>query len=241
MRQLIALFGTFLCVTTSSGQTPSLELRWDTAMSPAPNTIEVPIWFSDDDPVANDIVSIVFSVDHAATLAFDPADSDSDGVPDAITINPVTVDPGYSLGVSYDAADTDGEIDIAMLHFAPIPVGLLDGEIMRITFTLAGISPECHVVSFSTSPNGPSFGTRFGTGRPGTWRTVHNTIYLTKGGGAADVLLWNPTNIDGQSVWLDLVSKQRLNAVWQGWFTGDPASLVAVPADPLTSIWIGCP
>ena len=57
-------------------------------------------------------VSAAFSLDYdSACLAIDPADANHDGIPDAVS---VSVPADFEKSVSLNAADTTGELDIAI-------------------------------------------------------------------------------------------------------------------------------
>ncbi|MCP3962363.1 MAG: hypothetical protein GY719_31355 [bacterium] len=72
--------------------------------------VSVPVYFH---PRVWEINSLIFSVDYDEnTLAFDASDKDGDGAPDAIRLD---LPASAQVTVSFDRADTDGEIDIAIL------------------------------------------------------------------------------------------------------------------------------
>ncbi len=82
-----------------------------------------------------DIVGIDFIINYDETLlTFDPTDSDSNGVPDAITFNLPT---GTIASVTFDANETDGELSLVFNPpIAPPPFPqFTDGTIATITFT----------------------------------------------------------------------------------------------------------
>ena len=60
--------------------------------------------------------AIILSLDFdESRLMFDSTDSDSDGIPDSISI----FTPGFIKVVLFDASDTDGEIDIGIVRIPP--------------------------------------------------------------------------------------------------------------------------
>ena len=102
------------------------------------------------------VASMAFSLDiDLACLQFDPLDADNDYLPDAVQINPaLPVD--YSVGVNYSAADTDGEIDVTVIDYAPPFPPIPDGTLMEITFSVVcNTAPGTSIVSpvlFSQNP-----------------------------------------------------------------------------------------
>ena len=79
------------------------------------------------------IGATTFSLDFDSTcLALDGADADGNGMPDGIVATPPS---GFVMTSSYDATDSDGEIDIAIYALtAPVPT-LPDGLLATLTFT----------------------------------------------------------------------------------------------------------
>jgi 6-phosphogluconolactonase (cycloisomerase 2 family) len=101
------------------------------------------------------IAVLAFSLDYdESCLSFDATDSDLDGIPDSISAYTPT-DVGL-VSVLFDAADTDGEIDIVVADISE-PIGTLgNGKLLEIQMT-----PTCNPgsgqgiavqISFSTSP-----------------------------------------------------------------------------------------
>lgn len=114
----------------------------------------------------NSISSIVFSIDiDTSTLYFDPADANKDGIPDCI--QPSTP-AGFSTIITYDANDTDGELDVMIADLVPDLSEIPDGELLRITFQTkkSTISQKSPLV-FSLEPP-ISFGSTDGTSVPGS-------------------------------------------------------------------------
>lgn len=126
----------------------------------------VPVTFiSNSHPIASTTFSIDLDQD---CLAFDPADGDQDGTPDAITFNA----PGaFSASVTFDAGDTDGELDFFIADTFPPLASLPDGVLATVTLTTtcqpaAGANITAPV-SFSTDP-AASFGNTSGQSVAGT-------------------------------------------------------------------------
>jgi hypothetical protein len=108
--------------------------------------IEVPILLDTD---GLDLVGVSFSIDYdESCLVFDPADGDGDGLPDAIEITVLT----DLSSAAFDAADTDGEIDILLLGSS-----LPDGVLVRVTLTPVCVPAPgqtiAAVVAFSAAPS----------------------------------------------------------------------------------------
>ena len=161
--RLLLLFAlTLLMVptTASFAQSGGPELSIPDQVAATPNTqVTVPINFSAD---GNSINSLALSVDiDESALTFDGSDGNGDGAPDAVTMS---LPAGYIASVSYDASDTDGEIDIAIFTLSSVP--LPDGQIGSITLGTGGTSGDA-VVGFSSDPVA-SFGNTSGQSVAGT-------------------------------------------------------------------------
>ncbi len=105
--------------------------------------------------------AVGFSLDFGAEcLEFDPHDGDdADDLPDAVSGIP----DGFAASVDYDAADTDGELDISLTDLTDPVAGLPVGPLITIAFNA---EPDCDphdgsgvpvAMRFSASPE-PSFG-----------------------------------------------------------------------------------
>jgi hypothetical protein len=115
----------------------------------------------------NDISSLIFSVDLDENwLDFDPTDGNGDGIPDDVALN---LPAGFNASVSYDASDTDGELDFFLGDTFPPLTGLPDSTPATITLTAGQPCPPTEApVGFSGDP-APSFGNTAGQSVPGTW------------------------------------------------------------------------
>ena len=126
------------------------------------NQVSLPIQL---DPKGEKLSSVVFSIDFDQSwLAFDDSDGNGDGVPDAISLN---IPSGYVAAASYDASDTDGEIDV-FAYYPGVPAPPLPkGTLMTVQLT-AG-KPQSNFVAEVKSSRDPyaSFGSVLGASVPG--------------------------------------------------------------------------
>jgi hypothetical protein len=100
-------------------------------------TVEVPVTLTSNNL---DLTAAVFSLDSADTcLLFDPSDNDGDGLPDSVTF---FVPSAFSVSASYDALDSDGELDIFIADLNPPFSSLSDGLLATIRYTVA-TAVEC--------------------------------------------------------------------------------------------------
>ncbi len=112
------------------------------------------------------INSLLFSIDYdESTYAFDPADDDRDGVPDAVRVH---LSRDVVVGVTLTPSDRDGELDVMVLD----PGGVLDpgAGTMLLTLTLERIgrgAVERPAGRFAKDPP-PSFGDLRGRSIAGT-------------------------------------------------------------------------
>ncbi len=136
--------------------------------------VTVPIEFRKGDAV---ISSAVFSIDFdQSCLSFNPADGNSDGLPDAITF---LVPNGFSITASFDASDTDGELDIIVNSNASPPPTLNSfNPLLTIQFSVICNPSGSQVapVIFSADPS-PTFGGPSGNAITGT--TVNGSVLIT--------------------------------------------------------------
>lgn len=146
-------------------------------VSAAPgDMIDIPVTF---DPDGHNITSLVFSIDlDESLLTFDAADADDDGVPDSVTLN---VPAGYVAGVTYDATDRDGELDVIIYDFnsqngaIPLPAG----EILSFKAEVAQVEKAANAeLRFSHDPPA-SFGDDKGQSVPN--RTQDGAVVITTG------------------------------------------------------------
>lgn len=128
--------------------------------------VSVPIEFISD---GQTIAATAFSIDFDENcLAFDPTDGDGDRIPDAITFN---VPAQFNPGVTFDASDSDGELDFVIVDFVPPFASLPDDTIVTIEF-LTTCQPEPNTtiiapVAFSNQPSA-SFSDENGGNVPGS-------------------------------------------------------------------------
>lgn len=123
------------------------------------------------------IAATAFSINYDANcLAFDPTDLDEDGIPDAVALQ---LPDGFQVSVQYDAADSDGELDLLIADTFPPLATLTDGVIATLTLT-----PRCQppqgatldaAVDFSRAPL-PTFSDPAGHDLPG--RGLNGTLRI---------------------------------------------------------------
>jgi hypothetical protein len=173
---LIISFLLFLAVSfsTVSAQvgSPTLTIP-DQIPADAGATVTVPVNFTAN---GNDINVVFFSVDYDENLlSFDPADNNGDTIPDSITFN---VSPFiFSVGVSFDPNDTDGELDFSMSDTIAPFASLPDGMLVTITFNTGNPQSITEaMVNFSQNP-AASFGNTAGQDAPGI--TNNGSVLIT--------------------------------------------------------------
>ena len=114
------------------------------------------------DSQGHDIAAMTFSVDFdESCLDFDPADTDLDGVPDAIAFS---IPGAFSPTVTYAGADTTGELDFTIADFGLPFSSLPDGLIANLTLTPICLPIGTNTlapVAFGATP-GLSFGNTLG-------------------------------------------------------------------------------
>ncbi len=130
-------------------------------------SVDVPVRL---DPDGANLAGIAISIDYdAACLTFDPTDGNGDGLPDAIAFPGVP--PGFAKSATFEAADTDGEIDIT-LHDATPASFPTAGDLVVITFTTSCMPTSGSIlaaVGFSAAP-APTFSDAAAHDLPGTWQ-----------------------------------------------------------------------
>lgn len=130
-------------------------------------SVSVPVNFT-----ANDfsVVSTIFKIDYdQSCLSFDPLDSNSDGIPDAITFN---VSSNFATSATYNENDSNGELEFFIADITPPLAELSDGLLVNIEFTVVCQTPSgtgnITPINFSNNPS-PSFGDNEGKSIPGSW------------------------------------------------------------------------
>ena len=100
-----------------------------------------------------DLSSLAFAVDYdASCLSFDPSDGDMDGLPDAFQLD---VPAAFDVTVTFDAGDTDGEIDVLIADVPPDVVlsdGVLGSLQLLVTCAAAPGGSLDASVAFSDDP-----------------------------------------------------------------------------------------
>lgn len=153
------IFGQSCAARAAEGSQPAL-LSLGASELRAGSTV-IPIHF---DPRGQNLIATAFSLDLAPGATFDAADNDADGIPDSIDV----IYPGNIRAITYDPADTNGEIDILLGDVSGAPRALPRGTLLEIRFP-ATVHPS--LVELSTSPS-PSFGTATGASAPAQLSTL---------------------------------------------------------------------
>lgn len=130
------------------------------------------------DPQGRQISSVVFSINYDQTwLAFDATDGNSDGVPDAISLN---IPAGYVAATSFDPQDKDGEIDVVIYYPGLTSTSLPAGDLLTVKF-ITGEPQGEFIAEVKSSLDPPaSFGTTTGTSVPGTM--VDGSVWILEAG-----------------------------------------------------------
>ncbi len=135
-------------LTISSGQQVDLGAK-----------VAVPLAFHDG---GNDVGSLAFSIDFdQSCLVFDDTDNNNDGYPDSVTRDIRPAGQFTFISISYDATDTDSELDILVADISP-PIASLQNSAQLLTFEFTATcdpgvgNQQIAAVNFSDSPP-PSF------------------------------------------------------------------------------------
>lgn len=166
----------------SAGEFLGPELRLDGTL---PLSLGVPLQVPIDF-LANGftISAIVFSLDlDLDRLDFDPTDANGDGVPDAVHFPFGT--PGLVM-VSFDAGDTDGELDFLLANLSGLP--LPEGLLVEIELTPTRNGWLASHIAFATDPP-VSFGDDQGNDVPGS-TIVTGTTLFADGFESGDLSAW---------------------------------------------------
>lgn len=123
----------------------------------AGSSVTVPITLSAE---GNSVSSLVASIDYDERwLSFDDTDSNSDGIPDAISFN---VPAGFQLSARFDPTDTNGEIDLMIMDIS-VPLNAIpEGNLISITFDVGHPATSTETaLKFADNP-APSLGDTLG-------------------------------------------------------------------------------
>ena len=176
----------FLDLGGAGSDLPGPELRAGQAWSQAAGEkVEIPLTFSGN---GHAIAASAFSIDYDETcLSFDPSDGVATNLPS-----------GMIHSVSFDAGDTEGELDISLLD-ATLPLSPLpDGRIATLIFTTQCDPGEAGLhaaVRFGAEPP-LSFGDVFGRGVQGAGVDGYVTLaapLFNDGFESGDVSGWSST------------------------------------------------
>ena len=170
--------------------------------------------------------SIAFSIDiDNNCLAFDEADTDMNGLPDAITSY---VPSQFTVSATYNSNDADGELDILISDFAP-PLASLPNSILFDIELVVQCTPPANdnlfiPINFSPDPE-PSFGTNMGSSIDG---------YAINGG--VTIVTGIPADCNGDQV----VNAGDLSATILEIFDGDGSNPADAPNGEFPGSPIGC-
>ncbi len=155
-------FGSVFAATTAG---PVLTIP-SNIPAQANSIVEIPISFTSD---GKEITSIIFSVDYDQTwLQYDP------GLSNAIVFT--NIPDGYSKSCSYDAIDTDGELNCNIFGFGDDVEIMPNGTIVTIKLRTLG-APVGTVANVLFGPDpAPSFGNSQGQSEPGSG--VNGSVYF---------------------------------------------------------------
>ena len=136
----------------ASSELPQLTIAGTLPASPG-QQVNVPVLLAGQGAAVN---SLAFSIDFDQSwLSFNPADGNADGVPDAIQLN---LPAGYSAAVSFDASDTDGELDVVIMNWTSPTSVLPDGMVLSLALTAGSPGGSFTAVVRSSNEPSASFG-----------------------------------------------------------------------------------
>lgn len=172
---LLAVVGAVWGTAPTTAQTPHVQSPARLAMPEAVAattgvSVTVPIAFQHG---GNAIGSTTFSIDFdESCLAFNEHDGNSDGRPDAVRSN---VPLAFRLSVSYNASDSDGELDMVIADYSFPIASLPDHEaLITVGFTARCLPDAGQIINapvlFSQAP-GASFSDANGLDVAGTTRS----------------------------------------------------------------------
>ncbi|MBS1252927.1 MAG: hypothetical protein MAG451_01970 [Anaerolineales bacterium] len=140
---------------------PALSMPEEASV--AGDSLTVPISFAAN---GHPITSLVFSVDYDEDwLSFDPTDRDGNGIPDGVILN---LPGAFDARVTFNANDTDGELDIFIADITPPLSAVADGIVGFVTLNVDhSRATALRSLRFSIEP-AASFGSTLGLSVPGT-------------------------------------------------------------------------
>ncbi len=179
----VGLIGGFAEPATAQSP-PALIL--DASMPTQPSVpVAAPMGFANG---GHTITAIAFSLDlDPSGLAFDPTDSDMDGLPDSVSL-PEGEPPVFVF--DYDPADTDGEIDVLMADLSGTP--LPEGVIIEFELTPSQNGVVAAWIDFSGDP-APSFSNDMGEDVEGTASVLGGELIFADGFESGDTSAWSAT------------------------------------------------
>lgn len=159
------------CTTVAIPATaPSLALP-DHVFALRGSTVVLPLHYTAN---GNNVSALLFSINYDQTkLRFNPIDSNGDGIPDAVQFSNV-FPAGFITSVSFDANDTNAELDFIITDFSATPRAIPSANLVYITLEVLAASPVGvdAPVGFATA----SFG---GTGGDIPGATDDGSVFVT--------------------------------------------------------------
>ena len=115
-------------------------------------TVDVPVRLA---TAGRSLGSVAFSIDYDASC-LDP-DVDDDGNIDSYTVNATNVPADFTVTVTFDALDTDGEIDVSIADVDPPVATLINGDLLRVHYAVTcpaiPVTPVDAAMAFSLDPS----------------------------------------------------------------------------------------
>ncbi len=182
----VAFLAAGLLAAGAAGAQPGPTLVLDGSLPTVPQVqVAVPLGFTNG---GHAITAIAFSLDlDPAGLAFDPTDSEPDGVPDSVTL---PAGMPQIVVVDYDPADVDGELDVLLANLSGPP--LPEGVIMEFELTPSQSGIVASWIRFSDDPP-PSFSNDQGEDVEGTAIVLGDELIFADGFESGDTSSWPAT------------------------------------------------
>ncbi|MGL4649638.1 MAG: hypothetical protein ACRC1H_09550, partial [Caldilineaceae bacterium] len=161
----LALIGLAPAATLQAQGQARLEVHSLGPVAPG-TTVDIPVVYTSG-PTQVSVFLFSFDFDEAC-LQFDPVDANRDFRPDNIILSPA-IAAAYSRSATYNAADNDGEIDVAIYAISSRPPVIPSGTLLTLRMTTICSPPagSTHLapIAYSQAPR-PSFGSPAAVGVP---------------------------------------------------------------------------